>query len=506
MDAGQPAAEAVAVNHDRIIGVGNNDQIRDFVGRTTKVHDVKGATILPGFIDCHNHLIAYGLSLRGLDLRGARSIFEMKKQIADRTRSSANWILGRGWDQEKFTEARYPTRRDLDEASPEKPVLLWRICGHICVVNSAALSQAGIDSTTRDPAGGIIDRDSTGEPTGILRENAVAMADKAIPPLTPDDYEEATIAACHRALEAGLTSVHCITGSEMELKTLLKLRAEGRLPLRFYVFFPVEQLKAAINLGLRSGPGDEWVRIGGVKLFTDGSLGARTAALAQPYADDPENRGVTIYTQAELNEIIGEAHRGDIQIATHAIGDRAIGMAVEAYEKAFDSTPRRGLRHRIEHVSVIDPNLTKRMKKLGLIASIQPRFIVSDTWIPERLGAERAALTYPFASLLRAGVMLLGGSDCPVEPLTPLSGIEAAVNRKGPEAVTVNDAIAFYTRNAAYASFDENTKGTIAVGKLADLVILNKDPRMVSPATISRVRVLTTMVGGRIAHPRASRA
>ncbi len=506
MDSARPLAEAVAVTGDRIVAVGSNEEIKPLIGLNTKVVDAKGTTILPGFIDCHTHLIEYGLSLKNVDLRGVTSIEEMKKRVAHRAQTSAAWILGLGWDQERFAEKRYPTRKDLDEASPDKPVLLWRVCGHICVLNSAALQVAGIGAETPDPRGGIIDRDSSEEPTGILRETAFDLVLKAIPKLSLGDYEEAIVAASQRALEGGLTTVHCMTGSEPELRGLLKLRSEGRLRLRFYVFIPVEHMEAARYLGLRSGFGDDWIRLGGIKVFIDGSLGARTAALEEPYADDPKNRGMAIYNQQQLNEIVAEAHRSDFQIAAHAIGDRAIVMALHAFAKVNKSMPKENHRHRIEHASVLDHTLIRRIQELGLIASVQPHFNVSDFWVEQRLGKERAYLTYPFASLLRAGVKVVAGSDCPVEPLTPLSGIEAAVNRTPPETLGVEDAIALYTRNAAYASFDENTKGTITAGKLADLVILQEDPRKVPPSTISKIRVLKTMVGGRIVHPRSANA
>jgi len=497
MDAARPVAEAIAVVADRIAAVGSNREIRSLAGPQTEIIRVKHATILPGFTDCHIHLIEYGLSLRNVDLRDAQSIGQMKERVAERTRGSTEWVLGRGWDQEKFLEKRYPTRYDLDEASPEKPVLLRRTCGHICVVNSAALALAAISAKMPNPAGGIIDRDVAGEPTGILRENAVDLVSRAIPSLELNDYVNAALTACQQALEAGLTSVHCITSSALELKALLKLKEEGRLPLRFYILIPSEQLSAAVALGLRSGFGDEWVRIGGVKIFTDGSLGARTAALEAPYTDDPENQGVAIHSQQELDNFVAEAHRSDFQIAAHAIGDRAAAMVLHAVAKANEVGPKKDLRHRIEHASVLSTDLIRQIREMGLVASVQPHFIVSDSWAEQRLGAKRALLTYPFSSLLQAGVGMVGGSDCPVEPLTPLSGIEAAVNRTGPEAVNVEDALAFYTRNAAYASFEEDIKGTIAPGKLADLVILNKNPEKVSPSTISEIRVLLTMVGGK---------
>jgi hypothetical protein len=266
------------------------------------------------------------------------------------------------------------------------------------------------------------------------------------------------------------------------------------------VLIPPDQLKAAVALGIRSGFGDEWVRIGAVKIFTDGSLGARTAALDAPYDDDPENQGVTMYSQQQLDNVVSEAHRSGFQIAAHAIGDKAIAMALHAITKADESISKKNLRHRIEHASVLNTELIRQMKEAGVVVSVQPHFIISDVWLEQRVGARRTSLAYPLHSLLQAGLMLVGGSDCPVEPLTPLSGIEAAVNRAGSEAVTVEEAMTIYTRNAAYASFEENIKGTIAPGKLADLVILGKDPRKVSASRISRIQVLLTMVGGKFAY------
>jgi hypothetical protein len=497
MDIARPRAEALAITADSIVAVGSNLQIKSLAGPDTKVLNLNGATVLPGFTDCHIHLIEYGLSLRNIDLRQAQSIEEVKKIVAEGTHGSRKWVLGRGWDQEKFTEKRYPTRRDLDEASPEKPVVLRRICGHICVANSAALTLAAVSARTPNPPGGIIDHDASGEPTGILRERAVDLVSRAIPPLELKDYEQAVLTACEHALKAGLTTVHCITSSDLELKALLNLKSEGRLPLRFHVLIPLDQLKTAVSLGIGSGFGDEWIRIGAVKIFTDGSLGARTAALEAPYADDPENQGVTVYSQRQLDDVISEAHRSSFQIAAHAIGDKAASMILHAIKKANRSAPRRNLRHRIEHASILNTQLIRQIKQAGVVASVQPHFIVSDVWLEQRLGARRASLAYPFHSLLQAGIMIVGGSDCPVEPLTPLSGIEAAVNRPGTEAITAEDAISFYTRNAAYASFEEKSKGTIAPGKLADLVILDEDPEKVPPSKISGIRILLTMVGGK---------
>jgi predicted amidohydrolase YtcJ len=501
MEPKHPSAQAIAIVGNRILRTGTNKEISTLSGKNSTTINLKGSTVLPGFTDCHIHLIEYGLSLNTIDLRDVQTIEKMKRLVAQRAAKTTGWVLGRGWDQEKFAENRYPTRHDLDEASPNNPAILTRVCGHICIVNTLALKEANIDSHTPNPEGGVIDRDASGEPTGILREKAVGLVEAKIPPPPVEDYVKATLAACQKALEAGLTAVHCITSSPQELKALLNLKAEGRLPLRFYVFIPDSELGIAKALGLRSGFGDEWVRLGGVKIFTDGSLGARTAALQEPYNDDPSNVGVAVHTQTELNTIISEAHAAGLQAAVHAIGDRAIAMVLDAINEAKKLKPSEDLRHRIEHVSVVNPKLIGRMKRTGLIASVQPHFITSDYWLQQRLGITRAAFTYPLRSMLQNGIRVVGGSDCPVDPLTPLSGIEAAVNRPGSdEAVSVEDAISFYTRSAAYASFDEDFKGTISPGKYADLVVLAQDPRKVSTSAISKIPILMTMVGGRIAY------
>jgi predicted amidohydrolase YtcJ len=501
MDPKHPSAQAIAIAGDRILRVGTNKEILALRGRGSTSINLKGATVLPGFTDCHIHLIWYGFSLSAVDLRDARSIEDMKRLVAERAPQAKGWIQGRGWDQEKFAEKRYPRRQDLDEASPDKPVTLGRVCGHVCVVNTVALKEAGITSQTPNPEGGVIDRDASGEPTGIFREKAIDLIEAKIPTPPVEDYEKATLAACEKALKAGLTAVHCITSSPQEFRALLNLKARGRLPIRFYVFIADSQLGIAKSLGLETGFGDEWLRLGGIKIFTDGSLGARTAALQEPYNDDPSNVGVAVHSQAELNTIVSEAHTAGFQAAIHAIGDRAIGMVVDAVEEAKKLEPSAKLRHRVEHVSVLSPELIKRIKQSGLIASVQPHFIISDYWLLERLGKKRKAFTYPFKTMLRDGIKVVGGSDCPVDPLAPLSAIEAAVNRpESDEAISVEDAISLYTRDAAYASFDEDRKGTISLGKYADFVVLARDPRKVSASTISKIPVFMTIVGGKIAY------
>jgi len=500
MEPTRPTAEAIAIHNDRIITVGSTRDIRTLVGPKTEVMDMKGATVLPGFTDCHVHLIWYGRGLDWLHLNDVRSIDELKNRVAERSKQEVPWVLGWGWDQDRLMEKRYPTRFDLDEASPNKPVLLRRICGHASVANSIALKEAGIDENSVNPPGGVIEKDSSGSVTGLLRENAMDLMEKAVPRPTEEDYEKAVVAASEAAVRAGLTSVHCIISSESELKTLVKLGSAGRLPLRFYVLITPEQLSAAKKLGVQTGFGNERVRIGAVKIFTDGSLGARTAALEKPYDDDPTNRGVIIYSQEDLDKLVADIHNSGFQVAIHAIGDRAVGMALNSIEKATGSGPR-NLRHRIEHASVLSKSLIERFRTLHVTASVQPHFIASDYWLKERLGTERASMSYPLASLIRAGVSVVAGSDCPIDPIEPLTCIPPAVDRPGSkEAIGVEEAIALYTRNASYASFEEKEKGTIAPGKYADLVALHQDPMKVEASDIADISVVMTMMGGRVVY------
>ena len=497
MDSSHPRAEALAVLQDRIIDVGDSKDISELAGRQTIRIDVRGKTILPGFIDCHSHLIEYGLSLRKLDVTGTRTIRELKERIRTQTNQANNWIIGRGWDQEKFAEARYPNRHDLDDVAKHTPVFLRRICGHIALTNSSALRSAGITSRTPDPPGGKIDRDAAGRPTGILREKAMDLVEEKIPKPTESECKIASLAAFKKALAVGLTTVHCIITSRSELLALQELEKEGRLPIRLQILIPIDKLKFAAQLGIRTGLGNDWLRIAGVKIFTDGSLGARTAALNAPYCDDPANRGILTYSQDELEKLIEQAHRAGFQIAAHAIGDEAVRAVLTGYAKLKDTEK---MRHRIEHASVLNPHLIRWISRLKLIVSVQPSFIRSDTWIESRLGSRRSRHANALRTLKQMRVMTVGGSDCPIEPLSPLLGISAAVDRAGNQSLTVNDALSLYTCNAAYASSEEHTKGSIEPGKFADLVVVNNDPSKIPTPDIRRIHVLMTIVGGKIAH------
>ncbi|KPV65007.1 MAG: imidazolonepropionase [Candidatus Bathyarchaeota archaeon BA1] len=505
MNLAQPQAQAVALQGEKIVKVGTDADMELWIGKNTKVIDLQGRTVVPGFIDTHVHIMGFGRSLTAIDFRGVTSIEEVKRRLKMRVQETptGKWILGRGWDQDHFVEKRYPTRWDLDEVAPNNPVVFARVCGHVCVVNSKVLGLAGITRETAHPPGGQIDKDSkTGEPTGILRENAMDLVWRLVPEPSEEEFMEICGLACQRAVEAGLTSLHWIIYSTAEVRVIQRLRAQNRLPLRVYIIIPVEHLGHLIDLGLRTGFGDDMVRIGSVKIVSDGSLGARTAALHEPYNDEPTTRGMRLYTQEELDAFVLKAHKAGLQLAIHAIGDQAMDMTLTSYEKALREAPMENHRHRIEHASVLNEELIRRMKKLGVVAAVQPHFIISDFWVVNRVGPKRGRWVYPFKTLLREGIRIGGGSDYPVEPISPLLGIWAAVARESfpEERITVDDAIRIYTINAAYASFEEHIKGSIEAGKLADIVVLSHDPREVPPNKIKDIRVEMTIVGGRVVY------
>jgi predicted amidohydrolase YtcJ len=502
----QPKAEAIAIQNGKIITVGSNKEVRKYTGKKTTVIDAKNKTIVPGFVDCHVHMTGFGQFLQTLNLRNVESVREMQQKLREYAQKDPekSWILGGRWDQDKFAEKRYPTRWDLDAAVADKPVFLIRVCGHLGVANSRALQLADI-SKEATIEGGKIDLDkATGEPNGILRENALGLVWKAIPKPNPKELEKACISACKKAVKAGLTCVHWIVGSAEEIRIIQKLYRNRKLPLRVYLGISADLLDQLIDLGMQTGFGNDIVKIGFVKVFADGSLGARTAALKEPYSDRPETRGIILYTQRKLNKLVSNAHRAGLQLAVHAIGDRAIETVLKAFENALKKHPRKNPRHRIEHCSVLNPTLIKRMKRLGLIASVQPHFVVSDFWVADRVGEDRARWVYPFKTLMKEGLIVTSGSDCPVEPIDPLLGVWAAVTRKTfeEESLTVEEALKTYTLNAAYASFDEERRGTIEAGKLADFTILSDDLFNVPPESIKDIRVEMVFVDGKMVYAR----
>jgi len=496
----QPKAQAIAIQNGKIIAVGSSREIRKRIGKKTKVVDAKNRTVVPGFVDCHVHMTGFGHSLQELDLREVESIKQIQLKLREHARENPEkqWILGGRWDQERFAEKRFPTRWDLDAAVKDKPVFLVRVCGHAAVANSKALQLANITKETRIEGGKIDLDEAKGEPNGVLRENALELVWEAIPKPTPEEFSKTCFLACRKAVEAGLTGVHWIVDSAEEIRAIQKLHSGGKLPLRVYLGISAGLLGELIDLGLVTGFGNDMVKIGFVKVFADGSLGARTAALKKPYSDKPETSGMMLYTQKELNQLVLKAHKAGLQLAVHAIGDQAI----ESVLKALQGFSMEDVRHRVEHCSVLSPRLIRGMKRLGLIASIQPHFVISDFWVVDRVGKTRARWVYPFRTLMQEGLIVASGSDCPVEPINPLLGVWAAVARKSfpEERLTVEEALRTYTFNAAYASFEENEKGTIEVGKFADLTILSDDLFSTPPDKIREIIAEMTIVDGKIVY------
>jgi len=506
LNSKKPRAKAIAVYENKIIAVGSNKEISKYIGEKTQVIDAKNKTVFPGFVDCHVHMAAFGRIFQTLDLRNVDSIEKLKQKLreyADKN-PEKSWILGSGWDQEKFVEKRYPTRWDLDDAVSERPVLIVRVCGHVGVANSKALQIAGITKTTIIEGGKVDLDEASGEPNGILRENALELVRKAKPKTSAKELEHVCLLACQKAVENGLTEVHWIIESAEEIQTVFRLYSEGKLPLKVYFGIPVEFLKELAALKLSTGFGNEMVKIGFVKIFADGSLGARTAALKEPYSDMPETKGMMLYTQKRLNELVLSAHKSGLQLAVHAIGDYAVESVLKALSKALKKHHRKDHRHRIEHCSVLNPKLVRSMKRLGVIASVQPHFVFSDFWVIDRLGKQRARWVYPFKTLMSEGIIVASGSDSPVEPINPLLGIWAAVARKifTEERLTLEEALKTYTLNAAYASFEEKSKGTIEIGKLADLTILDGDLDKIELDKIKDVQVKMVIVNGKIVYKR----
>lgn len=496
MNSVQSIAQAIAVKKDRIVRVGTNKEVNLIIGKDTRIINLNGKTVVPGLIDSHIHVADFGEFLTWLDLNDIDSIKELQRRLQERAQKipQGRWVIGSGWDQTCFTENRYPNCQDLDEVSPNNPVILYHQCGRVCVVNSKALELAKVTKATAVPSGGAIEKDAeSGEPTGILRENATDLVWKTIPDPSEEELVESASVACQKIVESGVTSIHWIVASLAEVSVVQRLRSENRLPLRVHVIVPANILEQL----------DTKVGILGAKLFLDGSLAARTAALSEPYVDSPSTKGHLLYTQKELDELVANTHKANISLVMHAMGDHAIHMALSALEKALIGTPRKSYRHRLEHASVLNKELIRRIRKLGMIVSVQPKCVISEFSIwsaVDRLGFERARLLYPLKTLFREGIRVIGGSDCPMEPISPLSGIQAAVTRSyfPEEQITVDEALRMYTINPAYASNEENIKGSIEEGKLADLTVLSDDPTTVVSSEIGDIEVKMTVLDGKI--------
>lgn len=514
----QPKAQALAASGGRIIAIGSSQEVSKLAGDHTVCFDAHGAFAMPGFIDNHTHLRWGGENLLSVDLRDSKSRTDFAARIAAHaeTLPAGAWITGGSWDNEAWDNPALPKREWIDACTPQHPVLVYRLDLHMALANSLALKMAGIDKHTADPDGGAIERDPDGNPTGIVKDSAMALVWNAMPALSADVLRSQLSAAMAHANALGVTSVQDITAWE-EWDVLLALRQSGKLSVRIAARTPITEWEKQREWINKNGAGDEWLKLAGVKGFCDGSLGSTTAYFFKPYADDPGSCGLLhdqMFPEGIMLERARAADAAGLQCSIHAIGDRANHLLLNIFDDIAKANGRRDSRHRIEHAQHLLSEDIRRFSQLGIIASVQPYHAIDDGRFAERrIGAERCRRTYPFRSLLDAGAIVTFGTDWPVAPLNPLLGIYGAVTRSTldgqfpdgwipAEKVSVEAAIKAYTANSAWAEFAENDKGTLEQGKLADIVLLSDDLLAIDPQNIRDVQVLATIVGGNVVYQR----
>jgi len=517
LDKVRPTAEAVAVLNGRILAVGSSSEMSKYIARPTTVIDLRGRRMLPGFIDDHTHFMSGGFQLQNVDLRFAKSKQEFARLIKERAEKyPGRWITGGDWDHDNWPGGDLPTKELIDEFTPSTPVFVNRYDGHMVLANSYSLKLAGITKQTADPPGGMIVRDAkTGEPTGVLKDEAMTLVYKLIPDPGEQEMLEAARLGLAEARKHGITSIQDVS-STSDVRVYQMLKAGGELTARFHCRLPMAQWQEVAATGIVVPFGDEWIRLGSLKAFADGSLGSSTALFFEPYASDPSTRGLAmdVVTDGRLEKWAMGADKASLQLSIHAIGDSANSLILDLFEKIVKTNPSWDRRFRIEHAQHIHPKDFQRFAKLGVIASAQPYHAIDDgRWAEKRIGHERCETSYPFRSFLDNGVKLCFGSDWTVAPLNALLGIYAAVTRrttdgKNPngwfpeQKISVQEAIEAYTINNAYAVFEENEKGSISVGKLADFVVLSDDILSVDPVGIESIQVEMTVVGGKIVYRR----
>lgn len=517
VDRRHPKAEAVAVIGERIVAVGSRAEIDSWRGAATRVIDAHGRLLLPGFNDSHVHFTDAGAGLAEVQLNDATSAEEFKRRLAAQVARTAagEWILGGAWDETKWSPRRQPTAALIDDVTGNVPVFVSRYDGHQGLANSAAMRLAGISDGTADVAGGVIVRDQSGTPTGIFKDAAEELIFKAIPPPSHEQRLAAARRALAHAASLGVTSVQHMSAEYADVEVYSELLEKGQLTTRIYCA-PLETgWQDQAKVGVRRAWGSAYLRLGAVKGFADGSIGSRTAALFNPYSDEPDNRGILsaeMHPPEAMRERLMQADAAGLQLRVHAIGDRAIGMVLDMFDAIEKANGYHDQRMTIEHVQHIAPDDLERFARLHVIASMQPYHAIDDgRWVEARIGHERARTSYAWRSLLDHGVTLAFGTDWDVAPLNPLLGLYAAVTRatldgKNPQGwipeqkITLAEAIEAYTMGSAFAEFQESDKGSITAGKLADMVILSDDIFSIKPEAIRNVKIETTIVGGRIVY------
>lgn len=525
MDPSVPTVQAVAVKNHRFAAIGSNQQMLALKTAQSVIIDLQGKTAVPGFHEGHIHLLNYAYSLNKVDLSACKSIPAVietaRTFLSKASLPRGAWFLGRGWNQIHYPKNRELTAADLDKISTTHPICFSRICEHVCVANTKAMELANISAATAQPTGGSFDVDAAGNPTGIFRETARYMIYDIIPDITRDEMKEMIVKAANIAASFGITSVQSddfeampSKDYEMVIAAYQELAAEKRLPVRVYqqcLLPELDRLKEFLAKGYCTGQGDEYYRIGPLKLLTDGSLGARTAYLNAPYSDDPTTCGIPVFTQDELNSLAVTAHCGGMQLVFHAIGDGAMDMCFHAFEAALAAKPAADPRFGIIHLQITTPEIIDKFEKLNVIAHQEPICLNNDIHMAEsRLGA-RVNTAYHYKDFFTRGIPVAISSDCPVDSLNPMKNIYVGVNRKDyagfpsggwypQQCLSVEENLYAFTMGSAYASFDEKEKGSISVGKLADFVVLSDDPIAVDPMDIQNIETEITVMGGNITY------
>jgi predicted amidohydrolase YtcJ len=513
-NADQPWAEAVASRGDSIIAVGSNNEIEALIGEDTEVISVTGSMLVPGFIDTHVHFIASGSGLASVQLRDAATPEEFSARIGEFAKNVApgEWIMYGDWDHTLWG-GELPRRDWIDDVTPDNPVWVYRLDGHMALANSAALALSGVDADSADIDGGTIVRYEDGRPTGLLKDNAMMMVEEAIPEAAAAKLDREARAAMEHVAGNGVTSVHDMAGWQ-SLATYRRAQGRGEMLTRIYSVVPLRDWEKLRDEVAAKGTGDEWLRIGGLKGFMDGSLGSHTAAMLEPFTDEPEDKGFLINDLDDMRDWVTGADAAGLQVMVHAIGDSAIRDLLDVFLDAVETNGERDRRFRMEHAQHIAPEDVERFAVQKIIASMQPYHAIDDgRWAEEVIGPERAKTTYAFRSLIDAGATVTFGSDWSVAPATPIEGIYAAVTRQTldganpggwvPEQiVTVEQSLHAYTTAAAYSSFEEDIKGMLKPGMLADFVLLDRDLTQIDPEKIRDTEILRTVVGGEVVYSR----
>jgi predicted amidohydrolase YtcJ len=523
VDRSKPEAEAIAIWRDRIVKVGTDDEVKALIGSKTKVIQLGGKRVVPGFHDSHMHFLGGGEQLARVELKDAKDEAEFGRRLQefDRKLPKGRWIVGGNWDHDRAFAGELPSAATIDKYVSERPVFIRRYDGHMALANTTALKLAGVNAETKEIAGGVIYRLPDGKiPSGILKDNAMGLVSRLVPESADREIEEAVLAAMTACAENGITSVQDMDGNSIEsrrrqLRILQRLDRDGKMTVRLALRWPIAARQGVASLGMETNFGSDFLRVGGVKGFMDGSLGSSTALMFEPYEGGGKNTGVFVTEPEAMKAMIKSADEAGLSVAIHAIGDKANAVLLDLFAEVAKQNGPRDRRFRIEHVQHLRPSDYSRFKQLGVVASMQPYHVIDDgRWAEGRIGPRRCESSYAFRSLIDAGAVLAFGSDWPVAPLNVLEGIDAAVHRrpldgKHPngwfpkQCITVAEAIEAYTLGSAYGAVQEKDRGSIQVGKLADFVVLSRD--VLDPKErekIAETRVEMTVTGGKVVYER----